>query len=282
MKRNVYIITFTGLLFGTLGAANAEEPKQNKPVIQKVCSESFSINNDLYGMSFNKRFWALRWPTKAEIEKKKVTYNNRRFLRAKLTTWLWVEEIMQSECVPSSEEVKLLALKGGTDYYDVLRLKYKVDSCVVQIMSIQSSLLVAIKDTNQLEPIDIDNMECVEKYVKGYIDRFFNYSDRLKSTSFGELVKIKGAVSGLHDRKLDQNGNWMSSVHWWTNGEVILFSFFKFNEGFDPFPPGMDKHWFGEEDKAIVKRFPLPTPKRFKPKDPVKKETVQEQSPNLQ
>ncbi len=176
--------------------------------------------------------------------------------------------------------MELLALKSElVDFYDVLRLKYKVDSCVVQIMSIQSSLLVAIKDTSQTAPINMDDTECVEKYAKGYMDRFFNCSDRLKSTSFGHLTRQKHGIWGSRDRNSDHNQslNWMSSARWWTDGETVVFSFLKFDE--DPFPPDMYRHWFGEEDKAMdLEKFPieLPKPKRFKPKDQVKIQEVKE------
>ena len=282
MKNSIYIVTLVGLLIGAPGKAKEEELMQNKPVIQKVCPESFSINHELRSILPDKFVWTLRWPTKEAIEEKKVTYNNRRILRAKLTTWLWIKEIMQSQCVPSSEEVELLALKAEMDnVYDVLRLKYKVDSCVVQIMSIQSSLIVAIKDMSQVEPIDMDDTECVEKYVKGYMGRFFNYSDRLKSTSFSDLRNIEYGIWGMRDRNLDQADNWMSSAWWWTDGKTVVFSFFKDDEGPIPFSPSMGKHWFGEEDKAIdLERLPikLPTPKRFKPKDPAKDQEVKSSS----
>lgn len=244
MRSSMFALCNLYLLLGAIVmTANESGGKQIK--VQKIPNDyavlAESVVGDLH--AFKKASFA--WPAESTINAQSVDHSRKAVQDACKSTLHWLSAVLHSDFVPQESELQLFPLKSQVQAHDVVRLRYKTDDYMMQVMSTSSGITVIIKDVSEEapgKPIDIGQ---AKTYVRQCIDRFLNEADHVKSVSMKNVHMTKHGVEGLPEVEPETCNYWWGLVSWWTDGNTVLFSTGKADGS--AVEPTLKKDWLSGE-----------------------------------
>lgn len=242
MKLSVMLILISGFGFSSdVWAADTTNTVENVPTSYVVLNVAAMEDLHLAKKTI------LSWPSEAEIASSNVDTESVAYNSAATSTMAWLKESLREEWFPfeiSKRPFIPLKYQYSESKLDVLRMRYKINGCVVQILATSQTVAIVLRPPQNETSSSSQAMENPELFIRNISSTYFKDTKPSSDLPMINIQKTKTGVQGQFGDSKKDLFRW-DRAFWWTNGNtVILYTSRYADKSYWREPP---KDWFPEK-----------------------------------